>query len=93
VTDEDPRTEDRQRILDEIAAGAEARGRRRDQDLLVIADRQEAIDRAMAAAAPGDVVLLAGKGHEKTIEMADGDIAWNEAAAAERALAALGYSG
>jgi UDP-N-acetylmuramoyl-L-alanyl-D-glutamate--2,6-diaminopimelate ligase len=93
VTDEDPRTEDRLAILEEIAAGAESRGKRRGQDLLVIPDRREAIVRAMTMAAPGDVVLLAGKGHEKTIEMADGDIPWDEAGAARDALAHLGYSG
>jgi UDP-N-acetylmuramyl tripeptide synthase len=36
-------------------------------------------------------VLLAGKGHEQTIEYASGDIAWDEAAAARDALAAMGY--
>lgn len=92
ITDEDPRSEDRQAILEEIAAGAEARGKRRGQDLLLIPDRREAIGRALALAAPGDVVLLAGKGHEKTIEMADGDVPWDEAGAAREALAQLGYS-
>jgi len=92
VTDEDPRTEDRVGILDQIAAGAEALGRRRGQDLLVIPDRREAIGRAIAMAAPGDVVVLCGKGHEKTIETADGDVPWDEAGAARDALEELGYS-
>ncbi len=51
--------------------GAEAAGKRRGEDLLLIPDRAEAIAAAMAAARPGDAVLLAGKGHEKTIETAD----------------------
>jgi len=67
-------------------------GRRRGQDLLVIPDRREAIGRAIAMAAPGDVVVLCGKGHEKTIETADGDVPWDEAGAARDALEELGYS-
>jgi UDP-N-acetylmuramoyl-L-alanyl-D-glutamate--2,6-diaminopimelate ligase len=91
VTDEDPRGEDRNAINDQIAAGAEAAGRRRDQDLLVIADRREAILAAFERARPGDIVLLAGKGHEQTILYADGPIPWDEASAARDALAQLGY--
>jgi UDP-N-acetylmuramoyl-L-alanyl-D-glutamate--2,6-diaminopimelate ligase len=91
VTDEDPRTEDRATILDEIAVGAEAAGRHRGHDLLLIPDRREAIRTGIAAARPGDVVLLAGKGHEKTIEMSDGDVAWDEAAEARRALLEAGW--
>ena len=64
VTDEDPRGEDRQAILDEIAGGAEAAGRRRGRDLLLIADRSGAIAGRWRAR-PGDIVLLAGKGHER----------------------------
>jgi UDP-N-acetylmuramoyl-L-alanyl-D-glutamate--2,6-diaminopimelate ligase len=86
VTDEDPRGEDRLAILEAIAAGAEAAGRRRGTDLLLIPDRAEAIATAMRLARPGDVVLLAGKGHERTIETADGALPWDEAAAARDAL-------
>jgi UDP-N-acetylmuramoyl-L-alanyl-D-glutamate--2,6-diaminopimelate ligase len=88
VTDEDPRSEDRESILESIAAGAEAAGRRRGHDLLLIADRATAISEAMRRARPGDAVLLAGKGHEKTIETATGEMAWDEAAAARTALRA-----
>jgi UDP-N-acetylmuramoyl-L-alanyl-D-glutamate--2,6-diaminopimelate ligase len=91
VTDEDPRGEDRQRILEEIAAGAEETGKRRDVDLLLIADRRQAIAEAFSQARPGDVVVLCGKGHERTIEMASGPIDWDEAAVARQELAALGY--
>jgi UDP-N-acetylmuramoyl-L-alanyl-D-glutamate--2,6-diaminopimelate ligase len=91
VTDEDPRSEDREAILDAIAEGAERAGRRRDHDLLLIADRRSAIERAVEMARPGDVVVLAGKGHERSIEMADGPVPWDEAAAARGALLALGY--
>jgi len=91
LTDEDPRSEDRQSILEQIAVGAESAGKRRDHDLLLIADRREAIERALDQARQGDVVVLAGKGHESTIEMADGPIPWDEAEAAREALAGLGF--
>ncbi len=92
VTDEDPRTEDREQILDEIARGAEAAGRRRGRDLLLIADRQAAVQAAFERARPGDVVLLAGKGHERSIIGPQGAVPYDERQTAEAALAALGYS-
>ncbi len=93
VTDEDPRGEDRETILDEIARGAEAAGKRRDQDLQLIADRRTAIATAFEAARPGDIVLLAGKGHERSIIGPDGERAWDERATALALLAELGYRG
>ena len=91
VTDEDPRGEDREAILDEIARGAEAAGKRRGHDLLVIADRREAIEAAFERARPGDIVLLAGKGHEQSIIGPDGPRPWNERAEAEAALHRAGF--
>ena len=92
ITDEDPRGEDRLAILDEIARGAEAAGRRRDRDLLLIADRRAAIGAALDQARPGDVVLFAGKGHERSIIGPDGPVPWNERATVEAALVALGFA-
>jgi UDP-N-acetylmuramoyl-L-alanyl-D-glutamate--2,6-diaminopimelate ligase len=89
VTDEDPRSEDRAAILDDIARGAEAAGRRRGHDLLLIADRREAIAAAFEAARPGDIVLLAGKGHEQSIIGPDGEQPWDERTVAEELLQAL----
>jgi UDP-N-acetylmuramoyl-L-alanyl-D-glutamate--2,6-diaminopimelate ligase len=89
ATDEDPRSEDRGQIIEAIAAGAEASGMQRGDDLLLIADRDAAIAEAMRRARPGDVVLLAGKGHEQTIEMASGAVPWDEAGTAREALRAL----
>ena len=91
VTDEDPRGEDRLAILDQIAAGAEAAGRRRGADLLVVPDRAAAIAAAIERARPGDIVVLAGKGHEPTIDGPDGPSPWDERRVAEDALAARGY--
>jgi UDP-N-acetylmuramoyl-L-alanyl-D-glutamate--2,6-diaminopimelate ligase len=91
VTDEDPRGEDREAILDEIARGAEAAGRRRGHDLLLVADRRTAIEAAIERARPADIVLLAGKGHERSIIGPDGPRPWDERAEAERALRRAGF--
>jgi UDP-N-acetylmuramoyl-L-alanyl-D-glutamate--2,6-diaminopimelate ligase len=93
ATDEDPRGEDREAIVDEIVLGAEQAGRRRGVDALAIPDRDAAIEAAFERARPGDVVLLAGKGHEPTILYADHAIPWDEADVARRTLAAMGYPG
>jgi UDP-N-acetylmuramoyl-L-alanyl-D-glutamate--2,6-diaminopimelate ligase len=93
ATDEDPRGEDGARIVDEIVAGAEGAGRRRGADVLAIPDRREAIAAAFDRARAGDVVLLAGKGHEATILYADHAIPWDEAAVARELLAAMGAPG
>ncbi len=91
VTDEDPRGEDRAAILEAIARGAEAAGRRRGHDLLLIADRRAAIEAAIERARPSDIVLLAGKGHERSIIGPDGPQPWDERSEAERALRGAGF--
>ncbi len=91
ATDEDPRGEDREAILDEIARGAEAAGKRRGHDLLLVADRPAAIAAAFERARAGDIVLLAGKGHEHSIIGSGGPLAYDERATALAALADLGY--
>jgi len=93
VTDEDPRGEDPLAILEQIATGAEAVGRRRGEDLLLVPDREAAIREALSRARPGDVVLLAGKGHERGILYADHERPWDERAVAERLLGELGLAG
>jgi len=93
ATDEDPRNEDALAILEAIADGAEAAGAVRGRSVLMIEDRREAIGAAFRAARPGDVVLLAGKGHENTILLANGRaIPWDERGAAVDALRDLGYA-
>jgi UDP-N-acetylmuramoyl-L-alanyl-D-glutamate--2,6-diaminopimelate ligase len=93
VTDEDPRGEEPLAILEQIAEGAEAVGRRRGDDLLLVPDREAAIRAAFARARPGDVVLLAGKGHERSILYAGRELPWDERAVAERLLAEIGFEG
>ena len=91
VADEDPRGEDSATILEAIARGAEAVGKRRDHDLIVIADRRLAIEAAFERARAGDIVLLAGKGHERAIIGPHGPVPWNERGEAESALHRAGY--
>jgi UDP-N-acetylmuramoyl-L-alanyl-D-glutamate--2,6-diaminopimelate ligase len=86
ITDEDPRLEDRLRILEEIAAGATDAGGRRGENVVVVPDRTEAIDFAIAHAASGDTVLLAGKGHESTLIVGTESLPWDERAVAEAAI-------
>ncbi len=94
VTDEDPRAEDPVAILAEIAAAArEATTSAGPEAVLEIPDRRLAIREALALARPGDVVLLAGKGHESTILYADRAEPWNERSEAEAALGELGWGG
>ena len=64
---------------------------REGQGYLLVPDRAEAIRTAVKAAAPGDIVLLLGKGHEASIIYADHTLPWDEAAEARAALAELGY--
>lgn len=86
VTDEDPRGEDRMAILDQIATGAEEAGLHRGTSLRLVPDRREAIALALSLAHPGDVVLLAGKGHETGIIGPDSTRAWDERVVAEEEL-------
>jgi UDP-N-acetylmuramoyl-L-alanyl-D-glutamate--2,6-diaminopimelate ligase len=91
LADEDPRGEDRLSVLRDIAAGAISAGRHEGHDLHLVPDRREAIRFAFEDARRGDVVVLCGKGHEATIEMAEGALPWNEAQVARELLAELGY--
>ncbi|MEO5919349.1 MAG: UDP-N-acetylmuramyl-tripeptide synthetase, partial [Candidatus Limnocylindrales bacterium] len=93
LTDEDPRGEDRSAVIAEIAAGAQAAGRTDPATVLQIPDRAAAIREAFRRSQPGDIVLLAGKGHETTILYADHAQPWDEAAEARAALAELGFAG
>ncbi len=85
VTSDNPRSEDPLRIIDDILAGFSPAVRAR---VLVEPDRAAAIARAIAAAQPGDVVVLAGKGHEDYQIFADRTIHFDDREEAARALAA-----
>ncbi|MFN2370121.1 MAG: UDP-N-acetylmuramoyl-L-alanyl-D-glutamate--2,6-diaminopimelate ligase [Candidatus Krumholzibacteriia bacterium] len=64
ITSDNPRSEDPAAICAEVEAGFLASGSRRAQGHQVVVDRREAIEAALAEARPGDVVVIAGKGHE-----------------------------
>lgn len=92
VTDEDPRLEDPRAINEAIADGARAAGGVDGESLLVIDDRREAIARSIAMAREGDVVLLAGKGHETSIFYGADKLPWDDREVARDALAAAGWT-
>ena len=86
ITAEDPRTEDLGEIMGQIAAGAEKRGRREGVDYWCIGDRGEAIRFAVDMAEAGDLVLVAGKGHERSMCFGTTEHPWSDHEAVEKAL-------
>ena len=88
-TNEDPREEDAMTILSDIAAGAEEVGWSEGAQYARIEDRREGIAHAVRRAGPGDTILLAGKGHERSILIGRGKEPWDERAAAEAAIRGL----
>ncbi|WP_232283861.1 UDP-N-acetylmuramoyl-L-alanyl-D-glutamate--2,6-diaminopimelate ligase [Saccharomonospora cyanea] len=70
VTDDNPRSEDPAAIREAMLAGARAVGPSEGCEVLEIGDRRTAIATAVERAEPGDVVLVAGKGHESGQEVA-----------------------
>ena len=89
ITNEDPRRERPKDIARAVIAGSTGSGARFE----TVHDRRQAIARAFDLARAGDTVVLAGKGHEQSIQFADREEPWDEAAAAREALANLGYVG
>jgi len=88
VTDDNPRTEDPARIIEEVRRGITPDTRRDSaQGLLAIVDRREAIAKAVELAKPGDLVLVAGKGHEKYQVVGDRTLPFDDVAVAREALA------
>jgi UDP-N-acetylmuramoyl-L-alanyl-D-glutamate--2,6-diaminopimelate ligase len=88
ITSDNPRSEDPGRIIDEVNLGAQPETRQRGAEVLAIVDRREAILRAVSQAESGDVVLIAGKGHEKYQEIAGLTLPFDDVAVAREALAA-----
>jgi len=86
ITEEDDRDSDGEAIMRQIAGGAESASKKLDKDIFLIHDRSEAIQYAINLAKKADTVLILGKGHEKTIERADGEHRWDEIGTTKRAL-------
>jgi UDP-N-acetylmuramoyl-L-alanyl-D-glutamate--2,6-diaminopimelate ligase len=81
ITSDNPRSEDPEAIMAEIAQGAPQAER--------VVDRDEAIQRAITLAEAGDVVVIAGKGHERYQEFEDGrTVPFDDVAVAREALRA-----
>jgi UDP-N-acetylmuramoyl-L-alanyl-D-glutamate--2,6-diaminopimelate ligase len=83
VTSDNPRSEEPEAIIGEIVAGAEA-------DVDVEPDRRDAIARAIETAREGDVVVIAGKGHEQGQQFADATVPFDDRDVAREALRRLG---
>jgi len=89
ATSDNPRSEDPRAILHEIEPGLKSTGVRYTME----PDRAAAIRLTLEAAAAGDVVLLAGKGHEREQVLADRTIPFDDVEVARETLRALGYGG
>ncbi|OGA20601.1 MAG: UDP-N-acetylmuramoyl-L-alanyl-D-glutamate--2,6-diaminopimelate ligase [Betaproteobacteria bacterium RIFCSPLOWO2_02_FULL_67_26] len=83
VTSDNPRSENPRRIIADIVAGARGRA----EGIAIEADRSRAVRRAVAEARRGDIVLVAGKGHEDYQEVRGARRPFSDAAVARKALA------
>jgi UDP-N-acetylmuramoyl-L-alanyl-D-glutamate--2,6-diaminopimelate ligase len=92
VTSDNPRSEDPERIIDEIVAGMPAPVSGEDgRDWTRLADRAAAIRQAIAEAGPGDVVMVIGKGHETYQIIGDRTLHFDDREVAAAALAERGF--
>ncbi len=88
ITSDNPRSEDPQRIIDEIRRGITPDTRRDShQTILSTPDRREAIDQAVTLGRAGDLVLIAGKGHERYQVIGNRTLPFDDVAVAQDALA------
>jgi UDP-N-acetylmuramoyl-L-alanyl-D-glutamate--2,6-diaminopimelate ligase len=88
LTSDNPRSEDPLAIMNDAMVGL----RRFDTSYIAEPDRERAIKKAIEDAAPGDVVILAGKGHETYQILRDGPIPFDDREVARRVLRSFGYS-
>ncbi len=86
VTSDNPRSEPPEQIINDILEGME-------KGAVAIADRSEAIAHAIASAAPDDVVLIAGKGHENYQVVGDTTLSFSDFEAARECLVSRGVEG
>jgi UDP-N-acetylmuramoyl-L-alanyl-D-glutamate--2,6-diaminopimelate ligase len=93
LTSDNPRSEEPRAILDAVEAGARrAVAQGAPAEVLVEEDRRIAIARALALARPGDVVLIAGKGHETGQEFADRTVPFDDRLVARELLSTAASS-
>jgi UDP-N-acetylmuramoyl-L-alanyl-D-glutamate--2,6-diaminopimelate ligase len=86
VTSDNPRTEDPEKIIEDILPGIGSKAYR------IIADRRKAINYACSIAAPGDTIMIAGKGHEDYQIIGTAKIHFDDREEVEAALRRLGYA-
>ncbi|MCC7241857.1 MAG: UDP-N-acetylmuramoyl-L-alanyl-D-glutamate--2,6-diaminopimelate ligase [Acidobacteria bacterium] len=87
ITSDNPRSEDPARIIEDVGRGITPGGQAgRRAEVLSEVDRAEAIERAIAMAGAGDVILVAGKGHEKYQQTGDRVLPFDDVAVARAAL-------
>ncbi|MBQ6511003.1 UDP-N-acetylmuramoyl-L-alanyl-D-glutamate--2,6-diaminopimelate ligase [Candidatus Saccharibacteria bacterium] len=89
VTEDDSRDEDPEKIAAAFVEGAKKAGKKMDKDLFVEIDRGKAIEMAIKMAKKGDLVLLLGKGHEKTILRKEGPVPFEDLKVARKVLKGL----
>lgn len=83
LTSEDPRDEDPQHIMDDIERGMK---KRKNLQLFRVFRREEAIRKAIALAKKGDLVVLTGKAHERSMNYGHGEEPWDEFTAVKTVL-------
>jgi UDP-N-acetylmuramoyl-L-alanyl-D-glutamate--2,6-diaminopimelate ligase len=88
LTSDNSRGEDPERILADVRGGVEGEARQGHVEVLSIIDRGEAIAAAIGLARPGDIVLVAGKGHEQYQEVGGERRPFDDVAVARAALTA-----
>jgi UDP-N-acetylmuramoyl-L-alanyl-D-glutamate--2,6-diaminopimelate ligase len=86
ITAEDPRTESLDDIMAHIALGCEKAGKREGEDYWRIGDRGEAVEFAIKMAQSGDLVIVAGKGHEQSMCFGTTEYPWSDHEAVRAAL-------
>ena len=89
ITEDDSRDEDPEKIAAGFIKGAEKQGKILNKDLFKELDRAKAIELAIKKAKKGDLVLILGKGHEKTILRADGPHDFEDIKVARKILKAI----
>jgi UDP-N-acetylmuramoyl-L-alanyl-D-glutamate--2,6-diaminopimelate ligase len=89
LTAEDPRTDSLDEILAMMAAGCLSQGGREGFNFWRIPDRGQAIHFALSLAGPGDLVLVCGKGHERTMCFGTVEHPWDDIIATKTAIDAI----
>lgn len=89
LSSDNPRNEDPLKIINDASVGLQ----RTSAKVLVEPDRERAVELALEQARPGDMVLLAGKGHETTQVLKDSTIEFDDREVARRILRQRGYGG